>query len=107
MWLLIDFCLGYFLINSPIAHRMVYAGILVNLIMFALNLFPLPPLDGGRIFTSLLPAQLAIPFSKIESYGFIIVVALVWLGWMEYWLTPVSSIALQFLQILIYPLRFL
>lgn len=57
--------------------EVVNAGILVNAIMFAFNLFPLPPLDGGRILTGLLPKKLAIPFSRIEPYGFFIVLALI------------------------------
>ena len=45
--------------------EMAQAGVLVNLVMFAFNLFPLPPLDGGRIMVGLLPMRLAIGFSKI------------------------------------------
>ena len=42
--------------------EMAQAGVLVNLVMFAFNLFPLPPLDGGRIVVGLLPMRLAIGF---------------------------------------------
>lgn len=71
--------------------RMVQAGVVVNLIMFAFNLFPLPPLDGGRIITSLLPMRLAIPYSRIEPFGFFIVMALVISGAMNFWMQPVLS----------------
>lgn len=60
--------------------EMARAGVLVNLVMWAFNLFPLPPLDGGRILVGLLPTKAAITFSRIEPYGFFIVLALVLLG---------------------------
>jgi len=41
-----------------------------------LNLVPIPPLDGGRIVTGLLPGHLAWQFSRIEPYGFLILIAL-------------------------------
>lgn len=52
------------------------AGIMINTVLMVLNLFPLPPLDGGRIAVSLLPHRLAWKFSKIEPYGFIILLVL-------------------------------
>ncbi|MEY3510568.1 MAG: hypothetical protein RI914_1167, partial [Pseudomonadota bacterium] len=60
--------------------QMAQAGVLVNLVMFAFNLFPLPPLDGGRILVGLLPMRLAIAVSRVEPYGFFIVMALVLTG---------------------------
>jgi Zn-dependent protease len=45
------------------------AGILVNLVLMLLNLLPIPPLDGGRIVTSLLPVRAAWGFSKLEPWG--------------------------------------
>jgi Zn-dependent protease len=68
------------------------AGVIINLIMMAFNLFPLPPLDGGRIVTSLLPMNLAIPYSRIEPYGFFIVLALVITGAMDFWMKPVLAL---------------
>lgn len=62
---------------EPFFMEVTNAGILVNAILFAFNLFPLPPLDGGRILTGLLPKKLAIPFARIEPYGFFIVLALI------------------------------
>lgn len=55
-------------------------GIFVNAIFFVLNLFPLPPLDGGRVAVSLLPPRYAWKFSRIEPYGFIILIALLVTG---------------------------
>lgn len=56
------------------------AGIEINLILMVLNLLPLPPLDGGRMAVSLLPHHLAYQFSKIEPYGFIILLLLLMTG---------------------------
>lgn len=60
--------------------RMTIAGIQVNLILMALNLVPLPPLDGGRIVFSLLPSRMAWQYSKIEPYGLVILIVLMLTG---------------------------
>lgn len=56
--------------------EMAMAGVNVNLVLMALNLLPILPLDGGRILFSLLPNRLAWQYSKIEPYGLVIVVVL-------------------------------
>jgi len=61
---------------------MAQAGVQVNLILMALNLLPLPPLDGGRIVFSLLPARLAWRYGRIEPYGLVILIVLMMLGWL-------------------------
>ena len=57
--------------------EMARAGVLVNLVMWAFNLFPVPPLDGGRILVGLLPWRQAQMVSRLEPYGFFIVMGLV------------------------------
>ncbi len=52
------------------------AGILINLILAFLNLIPIPPLDGSRVLMRFLPPHLATQYSKIEPFGFIIILAL-------------------------------
>lgn len=86
---------------------MARAGILTNLVMFAFNLFPIPPLDGGRILTSLLPNKYAYKFAQIEPYGFFIVMALVLLKVLYFWMTPVMTIASIALQWIVSPLQLL
>jgi Zn-dependent protease len=55
---------------------MAAAGVLVNLIFMLLNLIPIPPLDGGRVLTSLLPSRAAWRFAKIEPWGLPILLVL-------------------------------
>jgi len=57
--------------------QMARAGVLVNCSMCVFNLIPLPPLDGGRIVTGLLPMSLARPYARIERYGVVVFVALI------------------------------
>jgi Zn-dependent protease len=65
------------------------AGVLVNFVMWAFNLFPLPPLDGGRILVGLLPFRAAQVVARVEPWGFFIVLALVLAGVVGvYWLWP-------------------
>ena len=73
--------------------EMARAGVLVNLVMWAFNLFPLPPLDGGRILVGLLPYRQAVAVSRIEPWGFFIVMALVVAGVVStYWLQPLMAV---------------
>jgi len=57
-----------------------------------LNLLPLPPLDGGRVLTGLLPGPIAYKFSRIEPYGFFILIALLVTGVLGAVLWPLISI---------------
>ncbi len=64
-------------------------GITINMILMILNLFPLLPLDGGRVLTAMLPRNLAITFSRLEPYGLIILVLLLISGILWKILMPV------------------
>lgn len=87
---------------------MARAGVLVNLVMFAFNLFPLPPLDGGRILVGLLPMRAAIALSRVEPFGFFVVLALVLTGIVgQYWLRPLIDITAEALALVLTPLRWL
>lgn len=74
--------------SLPLA-RMAEVGINVNVVLMVLNLFPLPPLDGGRILTSLLPGHLAWRFARIEPWGFPILLVLLFTGLLGQILSPV------------------
>ncbi len=85
---------------------MCEAGVLVNLVMFAFNLFPLPPLDGGRILVGLLPQPLAWQVSRIEPWGFFIVMALVITGVVSsLWMRPLIALTSSLIQRLLTPVR--
>jgi len=72
--------------------EMARAGINVNAVLMLLNLLPLPPLDGGRIAVSLLPNRLAWRFARIERYGFVILLVLMFMGGLNYILLPMIGL---------------
>ena len=76
---------------TPLVY-MGQAGIVINVVLMALNLLPLPPLDGGRIVTGLLPGPLAYRFARIEPYGLIILLVLLFSGLLGKILWPVISL---------------
>ena len=76
-------------IDSDGLFEMADAGIKVNLVLMALNLLPIPPLDGGRIALSLLPGPLAYRYSRLEPYGFMVVILLLVTGVLNYLMLPI------------------
>ena len=95
-------------IQEPFFLQLAQAGILVNLVMWAFNLFPLPPLDGGRILVGLLPWKQAQMVSRLEPWGFFIVMGLVLVGVVgTFWLRPLMTFGYALINILISPLAFL
>jgi Zn-dependent protease len=88
--------------------EMCQAGVLANAVMFAFNLFPLLPLDGGRILAGLLPYKQAIAFSRLEPWGFYIVTFLVVTRVIAtYWMEPMMSATYWLLDTLLIPIRIL
>jgi Zn-dependent protease len=80
--------------------EMARAGIQVNGVLMLLNLLPIPPLDGGRIAVSLLPAGLSWRFAQLERYGMFILLALLFFGILDDILTPLLRIFLFFIKAL-------
>jgi len=105
LWLLFSIGLTAMQVEEPFFREMARAGVLTNLVMFAFNLFPIPPLDGGRVLTSMLPHKYAYKFAQIEPYGFFIVMALVMMKVLYFWMTPVMLIAGAALQLIVSPLN--
>lgn len=85
---------------SEPAFLMAQGGIIINLVLMVLNLFPLPPLDGGRIAVSLLPHHLAYQFARIEPYGMMILVVLLVTGVLGTIMWPVIALFLAILKFL-------
>ncbi|MBI2314393.1 MAG: site-2 protease family protein [Betaproteobacteria bacterium] len=77
------------------------AGIEINVVLMVLNLLPVPPLDGGRIAVSLLPHRLAWQFSRIEPYGFMILIVLIFTGVLWAVIGPVIVLTIYLLQLLL------
>jgi Zn-dependent protease len=80
------------------------AGVFINAVLMALNLIPLPPLDGGRIAVSLLPARLAYGLARVEPYGIFILLGLMFLGVLGLFMWPLIE-SLIYLAALIYGMQ--
>jgi len=79
-------------LRGSFGFEMAMAGVNINLVLMALNLLPLPPLDGGRIVASLLPARLSWQYSRIEPYGMVIVIVLMLTGALWTLMGPVLAL---------------
>jgi Zn-dependent protease len=82
--------LGSGSVSAPLM-LMGAAGVFINVILMALNLIPLPPLDGGRIAVSLLPVKQAMQFARLEPYGLFILLGLMFTGILGIILWPLIS----------------
>jgi Zn-dependent protease len=88
--------------------KMCQAGVLVNVVMFAFNLFPIPPLDGGRILVGLLPYKQAAMLSRVEPWGFFIVMGLLVADVIsKLWMQPVMALTFGLVNMLLTPFALL
>ena len=92
-------------INELFFTAMCLAGLKFNIILFVFNLVPLPPLDGGRILVGLLPMRQALAVSRIEPYGFFIVIALIYFRILDVlWMKPLVHFTTVLVDILLLPI---
>ena len=89
------------LVDSDGLFEMAKAGIDVNLMLMALNLLPILPLDGGRIAVSLLPHALAQGYSRLEPYGFILVIVLLATGVLGSLMMPILRVGEYAIRLLL------
>lgn len=80
---------------------MAQAGIAINVSLMIINLLPILPLDGGRIFYSLLPIKQANAYAKIEPYGMWILIFLLLIGGLTYIIQPLYTTLINFIFSLI------
>lgn len=106
MWLVFGALMIFLNVGEEFPTRVAQAGIVTNLLIMAFNLLPIPPLDGGRVVTSMLPHSLAYKFARIEPYGFFIVLALVFLKVVGFWVIPVMGIGETLVRLVASPFTF-
>ena len=76
-------------------------GVLINCLLCALNLLPIPPLDGSRVVSACLPNKWAYFYEKIEPYGFIILMVLLVTHALNYILGPLVYALTRLIQLII------
>src|SRR5215831_1480749 len=91
---------GQIVDGSPVLAPLIafaYHGIIINLILAVFNFIPIAPLDGAAVVSGLLPRSMSVAFDQMQSYGFILLIGLLYLGIPAMLYTPVVNFVLSFL----------
>jgi Zn-dependent protease len=86
-------------IDEAFFLEMAKAGVFVNIGLMALNLLPVPPLDGGRILIGLLPHRAAVQLARVEPYGLFVVLALMGTRTLGFFLAPFYAFGLAIVDL--------
>jgi Zn-dependent protease len=81
----------------PLPLQILHQFMLLNLVLAIFNLMPIPPLDGSRVVMGLLPPKLAYKYMKLEQFGFVLVVILLYLGIFDLIVWPIVAIIYKYL----------
>lgn len=90
---------GFAMVAVPLMYMGMF-GVLINTILMIFNLIPIPPTDGGRIATSILPAPLGSTLGKVEPFGLLIILLLLLSGILWRLFDSINQVVMQVVQYL-------
>ncbi len=106
IWLILLILLMGFRIDEKFLISMSQAGISWNLSLLVFNLLPIPPFDGGRVLSGLLPTRQSLALDRLEKWGFYIVLGLMFTGIISnLWMAPLMSFFQWLILLLTSPLQ--